>query len=138
MTTRLADGSPIGMTANSFTSVSLEPPIVSICVDVASALHDTLTRAERFAINILARGQEEVSRAFASGNDRQFHAHQWGQRPSSLPALQGAVAHIECRHHTAVRAGDHSIILGLVTGGVIGDGPPLLFYQGRYHGLGSA
>ena len=137
VTTTMDDGRPVGMTANSFTSVSLTPPLVSVNVDQHAAMHQHMARAERFAINILESKQEALSRRFAEEHPDRFdgvgyHLSDWG-----YPHLEGALAVLECIRHIAYIAGDHTIIVGEVTAGSVSEGRPLLYYRGGYYDLPS-
>lgn len=129
-----ADGStPVGMTVNSFTSVSLVPPLVSINVDRAAQLHRQIVAAPAFVINILAADQEALSRRFAEDHPDRFDSVPWSWTDSGLPALDGTLARIECEHHAVFEAGDHSIVVGLVVDGAATDRHPLRYYRGSYH-----
>ncbi len=132
-----ADGDrPAGMTANSFASVSLDPPLVSVNVDRQSDFHPVILAAARFTINILAANQEALSRRFAGqqGPDQfagiGYHRHQSGEI-----VLAGVVGTIECVREEHLDIGDHAIVIGRVVGGQSQDGRPLLYYRGGYHTL---
>lgn len=133
VTTRGPDGGPVGMTANSFTSVSLDPPLVSVSIDRAAEMHRHILDAERFAINILAGGQESLSRRFAAVMDDRFAEVVYSWNDAGLPILSGTLASVLCERVAAHAAGDHTIVLGRVTGGGAGQGRPLLFYRGLYY-----
>lgn len=135
VTTTADDGRPVGMTANSFTSVSLEPPLVSVNVDQHAAMHEYMARAERFAINVLESRQEALSRRFAEEHPDRFEGVGYRLTEGGFPHLDGTHAVLECVRHTAVVAGDHTIVIGEVTGGVVGEGRPLLYYRGGYYDL---
>jgi flavin reductase (DIM6/NTAB) family NADH-FMN oxidoreductase RutF len=138
ITARRIDGRPAGMTANSLASVSLCPPLVSVCVESRCAMHETLADAEDFALNILSAEQEEISRRFASRGVDRFDLTPWHATDSGLIVLDGALAYLECRCRTQVSAGDHTIFIGQVVGGRMGQGRPLLFYEGVYTRLTDA
>lgn len=127
-----AAGHPAGMTANSFTSVSLAPPLVSVNVDHAAEMHGHLQATSRFVINILARDQEALSRRFAGDHDDKFQGVGYHRTDSGLPVLDGVLAWLECATHTTFEAGDHTIFVGRVIGGQTEDGLPLLYYRGGY------
>ena len=129
------DGTPSGMTVNSLSSVSLDPPLVSICIDRGAVMHAALTGAPGFVVNILRSDQEAVSRRFAEDRPDRFDGVGYGLSSNGHPILDGVLAHLECTVHTSIEAGDHSVLLGQVVGGASGEGHPLLFYQGEY-GLG--
>ena len=137
LTARDADGNPVGMTATSLASVSLTPPLVSVCVDHSASAHDTLVEAEYFVVNVLAEDQEELSRRFAQPQSAQdFDGVGWLDGDAGVPRLQGAVAHIECAREATWPGGDHTILLGRVVSGAVGEGRPLVYYRGGYAGLG--
>jgi len=127
---------PAGFTATSFTSVSLDPPLVSFCLaDAASAAH-AVARAATVAVHVLHHDQEAVARTFArSGIDR-FAAHgSWTPGPDGVPLLDGVLARIVCRVFRRVRAGDHTIVLATPFAGDIHDDPratPLVYHDGGY------
>ncbi len=126
------DGKPSGMTINSFNSVSLDPPLVSICVDREADMHVTLTGQAGFVVNILSSDQESISRRFAENRPDRFNGVGYRLSSDGHPIIEGVLAHIECTAHDSIDAGDHSIVLGQVIGGSAGDGYPLLCYRGGY------
>ena len=133
VTTLDAAGVPSGMTANSFASVSLDPPLVSVAIDLSASTHAALLQAPRFAINILAAHQEALSRRFASGLSDRFDGVAWQHGLAGQLLLDGALAHIICERWSTIPAGDHTILLGRVIGGAATDhGRPLLYYRGGY------
>ena len=130
---------PHGMTANSFSSVSLEPPLVLVCVIRGTAMHDYVVASGGFAVSMLGADQEEVARHFANP-DRpsgiaQFDAVDWTPGPwSGAPLLCGALAWLECELSEVYEGGDHSIFLGQVLGlGHSAGREALLYFAGRYH-----
>ena len=130
------DGGPVGMTANSLASVSLVPPLLSVCVDRTAALFRTITGASHFAVNILAEDQEELSRRFAEHERTPFTGVGYRLDERGLALLDGAIAHIECERLDVHSAGDHAIVIGRVIGGTTSDGRPLVYYRGGYASLG--
>jgi flavin reductase (DIM6/NTAB) family NADH-FMN oxidoreductase RutF len=130
------DGRPQGMTASSLASVSLHPPLVSVCIDHAAELHDVIVVAPIFVVNILESAQEELSRRFADRHDDRFDGVGYHRSPEGLVLLDAALAHIECERYAVHPGGDHSIVLGRVIGGSAGEGRPLLYYRGGYAALG--
>lgn len=126
------DGRPHGMTASSLASVSLEPPLVLVCVDHAARMHPLIVSAERFVLNVLGVGQEELSRRFADPHDDRFDGVGHRTSADGLVLLDGALAHIECRKELLHEAGDHTIVLGRVTGGEAREGRPLVYFRGGY------
>jgi flavin reductase (DIM6/NTAB) family NADH-FMN oxidoreductase RutF len=127
---------PLGMTASSLASVSLVPPLVSVCVDHEAELHDTILASPVFVVNILESRQESLSRRFADRHEDRFDGVGYHRSPEGLVLLDGALAHIECDRFASYPGGDHTIIIGRVIGGTTGEGRPLLYYRGGYGGLG--
>ena len=132
VTTRDRDGHPSGLTASAFTSVSLDPPLVLVCVDHKSQTFPALRDRSRFAINVLRDDQEGVSRRFASTRLDKFDGVAYTLSALGLPLLPDALARIECSKVSAYVEGDHTIFVGRVERASAGDGAPLLFYCGRY------
>ncbi len=130
------DGAPRGMTASSLASVSLIPPLISVCIEHDADLHDLLHQAPRFALNILAEDQEELSRRFAGSQLASFDGVGYHTSENGQILLDGAVAHIECEQTAAHDAGDHTILIGRVIGGGARDARPLLYFRGGYASLG--
>ena len=136
LTVNAAGDRPLGMTASSLASVSLIPPLVSVCVDHQAELHDRIVAAPVFVVNILESRQETLSRRFADRHEDRFEGVGYHRSPEGLVLLDGALAHIECDRFAVYPAGDHTIIIGRVIGGSTGEGRPLLYYRGGYGGLG--
>lgn len=130
------DARPLGMTASSLASVSLVPPLVSVCVDHQAELHDAILAAPVFVVNILESGQEALSRRFADQHEDRFDGVGYHRSPEGLVLLDGALAHLECDSFARYPGGDHTIVIGQVIGGSTGDGRPLLYYRGGYGLLG--
>jgi flavin reductase (DIM6/NTAB) family NADH-FMN oxidoreductase RutF len=136
LTTPDAEGRPVGMTASSLASVSLTPPLVSVCVDVSADMHRALSASGTFVINILAAHQEDLSRRFAAElPEERFKGIAWRQTPTGLVVLDGALAHIECERFADFPLGDHTLFVGRVTGGSSAEGEPLLYFRGQYGSL---
>lgn len=132
VTTCDADSRPAGLTASAFTSVSLDPPLILVCVDHKSQSYPSLLESGRFAINILRVEQTELSRRFASTRLDKFNEVAFQMSPLGLPLLDDVLAHLECRTVSTHVEGDHTIFVGLVEGATIGSGEPLLYFRGRY------
>jgi len=133
VTTDDSNAAPCGMTANSFASVSLEPPLISIAVDHAATIYPAMLRARRFTVNVLAASQEALSRRFAEGLDERFDGIAWHRDAEGHVLIDGSLAHICCERWAEIPAGDHTIFVGLVTSGDVDDSvQPLMHYQGRY------
>lgn len=130
------EGRPLGMTANSLSSVSLHPPLISVCVDREAELHGVIVRAPEFVVNVLASPQEALARRFSDKHEDRFDGIGYHLSPEGLILLDGALAHVICERFAEYPGGDHTIIVGRVVGGDTGDGRPLLFYRGGYAALG--
>ncbi|MEZ4586281.1 MAG: flavin reductase family protein [Gemmatimonadales bacterium] len=135
ITTSDAGGEPAGMTANSFTSVSLDPPLISVNIDRAADFHGAIVAASTFVINVLESQQEEVSRRFAGPATQRFDGIGYRQTGEGAIVLDGVVAAIECELETSFDVGDHTIVVGRVVGGMTHDARPLLYFRGGYHTL---
>ena len=124
-------GRGIGVTVNSFSSVSLDPPLVQFSLDRGASTFHVFEKADRFAVNVLARDQEEISNRFADRSDFDGLVHeQWGR---GCPVLRGCLATIGCEGYATYDGGDHLIILGRVSWiEAEGPGEPLLFFRGGY------
>jgi len=133
VTTSDADKHPTGLTCSSFASVSLEPPLVLVCVDHKAQSFPALRERGRFAVNILSSGQEAVSRRFATTQilDK-FEGVPHTVSELGLPLLDGAMAHLECITVSAHVEGDHTIFVGRVERMSVPGGEPLLYFKGRY------
>ena len=135
VTTTDADDRPAGLTASAFTSVSLDPPLVLICVDHKSQTYPALLDRGTFAINILRLDQQDVSRRFASTKLDKFEVIGWRMSPLGLPLIDGALAHLECTTANTHVEGDHTIFVGLVERASAIDGEPLMYFRGKYDRL---
>jgi flavin reductase (DIM6/NTAB) family NADH-FMN oxidoreductase RutF len=129
------DGSPVGMTANTLTSVSLEPPLISICIDHTADMHQTLQQTGKFTVNVLAADQEAISRRFAEKGRNRFTGIGFEPSEHGGVVLNGVLALLECERVAEYEAGDHTIYLARVVGGSTFEGEPLLYYRGGYAGL---
>jgi flavin reductase ActVB len=135
VTTRDQDGRPSGLTASAFTSVSLDPPLVLVCVDHAATAHPDFRAHGWFAVNVLRREQETLSRQFAESGGDKFQDVPFHEGRTGLPLLDGALAALECEVVDAHEAGDHTIFIGRVEAATISGGRPLVYFHGGYHGL---
>lgn len=138
VTTRDADGRPTGLTASAFTSVSVDPPLVLVCVDHAATAHPAVRAHGWFAVHVLRREQETLSRRFALSGGDKFAGVPCREGGARLPILDGVLAVLECRLVDAHEAGDHTIFIGRVEDVRIGGGRPLVYFDGGYHGLAAA
>ncbi|MEX0302240.1 MAG: flavin reductase [Leisingera sp.] len=138
VTARDADGNPIGFTANSFTSVSLEPPLLLVCLAKTSSNIGHFSQAGRFAVNILGEAQKDVSNRFASKVEDRFAETAWREGAEGTPLIENAVAWFDCTIDNLVDAGDHVILIGQITDFGQTDGRPLAYLRGHYLDLGLA
>ncbi|AZQ67792.1 flavin reductase [Silicimonas algicola] len=125
---------PLGITANSFSSVSLDPPLVLWCPAKSSSRFDAFVRAKRFAIHVLRRDQQPLCRRFAS-EGLAFEGLDWREDAAGVPELDGCLARFECASEAVHDAGDHAIVVGLVLAVTRQRGEPLIFAGGRYGGV---
>jgi flavin reductase (DIM6/NTAB) family NADH-FMN oxidoreductase RutF len=135
VTTLDAAGRPLGLTVNAFSSVSLDPVLVLVCIDNRSETHDGFEASRHFGVSILAEGQEEWSRRFAFGGSEKFTASPLLEGSTGVPLVPGALAHIECRVHARHPGGDHTIYVGEVVSLEIRPGRPLLYHASAYRRL---
>jgi flavin reductase (DIM6/NTAB) family NADH-FMN oxidoreductase RutF len=126
------DGTPIGFTANSFTSVSLDPPLLLVCVARTSRCFGAMTRAKGFAVNILADFQKDVSNTFARLAEDRFATVEWTKGPFGSPVIAGVAAWFDCRLEKIIEAGDHVILLGRVEAFDDSDRNGLGYVRGGY------
>ncbi|WP_324752318.1 flavin reductase [Roseovarius sp. Pro17] len=126
------EGAPLGFTANSFTSVSLDPPLVLVCLANSSRNYDALINASGFAINILAETQIEISNTFARPVEDRFATIDWHDGPNGSPILDGACGWFDCSMHKTVEAGDHVILIGRVEAFDSTATPGLGYARGAY------
>jgi flavin reductase (DIM6/NTAB) family NADH-FMN oxidoreductase RutF len=137
-----ADGpsDPVGMVANSFTSVSLDPPMVLFCAGRDSTTWPSIRMHGRFCVNILRHDQEELARRFAAKDVDRFEGVTYCRGPSGSPVLDGALAYVDCEIEREHPAGDHVIVVGRVleldvVGDEVGWSAPLVFFRGQYRHL---
>ncbi|HYL99796.1 MAG TPA: flavin reductase family protein [Blastocatellia bacterium] len=132
ITVRTADQQPHGMTVSAFSSLSLEPPLVLVCIDKNASLHPCLKEGDSFAVNILSEEQETVSRRFASREGDRFDGIGYALGVLGSPLLEGAMAHLECKVKMVYPGGDHTIFVGEVEATTVAEGRPLTYYRGGY------
>lgn len=131
-----AEGSPHGMTASSFTSVSLDPPLVLVCVDHRASVLAHLRRAQHIGINVLSEDQQPLSEHFARRGHDRFGAVEWYAGHGGVPLIPGALARFECSIHRMIDVGDHTILIAEVLGVEHSDGRPLVYFGSGYRKLG--
>lgn len=136
VTTRQPDGTPRGFTANSFTSVSLDPPLLLVCLAKTAHSADVFREAPHFAVNILAEDQKAVSGLFASRAVDKFAQCAWTPGHADMPLIDGALAQFTCGRHQLVDAGDHLILIGRVDHFSTAEGQPLGYFRGNYFSIG--
>jgi flavin reductase (DIM6/NTAB) family NADH-FMN oxidoreductase RutF len=129
------EGELYGMTVSSFASLSLRPSLILICVDRTIPTHEAIGAAGCFVVNILEKRQEHLSRRFATTTNDKFKGVAWHTGQLGLPVLEGVLAVIECRLHSALAGGDHTVFIGEVTDAEVYEGTPLLYYRRGYHEL---
>lgn len=135
------EGEVHGMTANAFASVSLDPLLVLVCVDHSTRTHAHLHAKKRFGINVLRENQQAISEYYASPERTHENAEaeagaRFERTRHGTPVLQGSLAYLECRLHSAQIAGDHTIFIAEVEDVVVCEGDPLLFFKGKYRRVG--
>jgi flavin reductase (DIM6/NTAB) family NADH-FMN oxidoreductase RutF len=135
-------GAVHGMTANAFASVSLDPPLVLVCVDSKTRTHEHMHARKRFGINVLGENQRAISEYYARPERTHERAEaeagaKFDRTKHGTPVLHGSLAYLECRLHSAQDAGDHTIFIAEVEDVVVREGNPLLFFRGKYRKIGS-
>ncbi|MDP9326530.1 MAG: flavin reductase family protein [Candidatus Dormibacteraeota bacterium] len=133
--TRDDAGAPAGLTVSAFCSVSLDPPLVLMCVDLRSDAHDAFARGRVFGVSVLSETQEDVSRRFSWRGPDKFDGFVLEHGPGGGLLVPGAAAHLECRVVDGHRAGDHTIFVGEVSELRVAAGRPLLYHRGAYRRL---
>ncbi|HXW84251.1 MAG TPA: flavin reductase family protein [Candidatus Binataceae bacterium] len=136
ITTRRSSGELHGLTANAFTSLSLTPPLVVICVDKKAESYPCFEESKIFTVNILAADQESLSRRFAVSGGDKFIGVAYRAGGNGAPILEGTIAHIECKVVSAADGGDHTIYIGEVLEAETREAKPLLFFRGGYREIG--
>lgn len=135
VTTRDPGGTYHGMTVSAFCSLSLDPPLVLMCIDKTATMFEMLTTSEYFTANILAAHQEEIARRFAMVDSDKFEGIGYTVVDTGA-ALDDVLAHAQCVRINSIEAGDHTIVIGEVRAATVTEGEPLLYFRGGYAGLG--
>jgi flavin reductase (DIM6/NTAB) family NADH-FMN oxidoreductase RutF len=130
------DGELHGATASSFASVSLDPPLILVCLDKTSHTRELLLKEGSFAVNILGADQTEIARAFSLRGPKPFDRIRHHAGSQGAPLFDDSIAWIECKTERVVEAGDHDIVIGEVTSCDATDRMPLLYYEADYRSLG--
>ena len=130
------DGQPAGLTVNSFTSVSLDPPLLLVCLAKHAASAASLIEAPHFAVNVLQTGQQPASIRFSTRDEDRFGATPWSCGEDGAPILKDSLGVFECERHAVHDGGDHHMLIGRVVKASFDAGlDPLLFFRGRYRRL---
>jgi 3-hydroxy-9,10-secoandrosta-1,3,5(10)-triene-9,17-dione monooxygenase reductase component len=132
ITTVGPDGTPYGLTATAFSSVSLIPPLVLVCVDKRSETYSYFGSSKVFAANFLSREQQNVSQRFAVSGGDKFDEISWRPGTIGAPILDGTIGHVECRLRHEYDGGDHTIYVGEVESAAAEGGEPLIYFRGAY------
>jgi flavin reductase (DIM6/NTAB) family NADH-FMN oxidoreductase RutF len=135
ITTNDVNGKPFGLTANSYTSLSLDPPLVLVCVDKKVDCYACFEQSKVFAVNFLAEDQEQLSTRFATKGIEKFEGIPVRQGSIGVPLLEGAIGFIECKLVNGYDGGDHTIYVGEVQAASASGERPLLFFKGKYNKL---
>ena len=133
ITARWRDNSFVGFTANSFNSVSLDPPLVTWSLGLRSRSLAAFESAERYAVNVLAHDQIELAHRFSRPHADRFAGVAFRLGHADAPMIEGCVAWLECRHHALHPAGDHKLFIGQVETCAYRQVEPLVWHGGRYH-----
>lgn len=135
VTGRRADGSPFGITVSAFTSVSLEPPLILVCIQKTAKSCEALSESAHFCVNVLSDSQTEVSNLFASRDGHDFNKVEFSDGSKGVPVIAGTLASIECSKAREYDGGDHTIFVGQVEKVSVSDGNPLVYWGSSYRRL---
>ena len=125
-------GRDAGMTVSALASVSLDPPLVLICIDHSASIYNTLSKATHFIVNILSEGQEALARRFAERGSNRFAGIGYEKGQNGAAVLLETLGYLECEVVALHESGDHDVIVGEVEVAVSNEGKPLLYYRGGY------
>lgn len=132
VTTKDKNGHLHGITVSAFCSVSLEPPLILVCIEKVTGSHHAFQQAGAFVVNFLREGQQEVSNHFASHLDDKFSMVKYHAGFNDLPVLTDALASLECRLVNAYEGGDHTIFVAEIERATVNEGNPLIYFHGNY------
>ncbi len=132
VTSHDADGNPCGFTANSFSSVSLDPPLLSVCIGKSSSNYQTFSTTGKFAVNILSEHQKDISNTFARPSEDRFAGLSWSLGPSGSPVIDEVSAWFDCSMYQVFEAGDHLVLFGQVEAFGTSPAPGLGYARGAY------
>ncbi len=130
-----AEGAPHGLTVNSFTSVSCDPPLVLICIDYDATVFPQFRAARHFGINVLSEEQRDLSVRFAERGRDRFNGTSWVAGTTGVPLLPGVLASLECEVAQVVEAGDHAVFIARLVDARVSDGRPLLYFDSGYRSI---
>lgn len=132
VTTRDGSGKLFGITVSAFCSVSLEPPLILVCIEKKTGSHHAFAESKAFVVNVLREDQQSVSNHFASHLDDKFLSVEYDSGIENLPVLKNCLANLECRLHESYEGGDHTIFVGKIEKITVGEGEPLVYWHGKY------
>ncbi|HYJ90156.1 MAG TPA: flavin reductase family protein [Pyrinomonadaceae bacterium] len=132
VTTRDANGKLLGITVSAFCSVSLDPPMVLICIEKTAGSHYAFEESNVFVVNVLREGESAMSERFASQDEDKFIGVNFKPGIDGVPVLSDALAVLECRVKFSYHGGDHSIFIGEVENVLLDNGKPLLYFRSHY------
>lgn len=135
VTTKDTNGHLHGLTVSAFCSVSLEPPLILVCIEKTTGSHHAFTESKAFVVNVLRESQIELSNHFASHSDDKFSGIDYSPGIGEIPVLHNCLANLECRLVSSYGGGDHTIFVGEVIKTQVFDGEPLAYFQGQYRTL---
>ena len=135
ITTRNADGKPFGLTANALSSLSLDPPLILVCIDKGVDCYACFAESKVFAVNFLSEEQEQLSRRFATKGIEKFEGVAYQPGDCGVPLLEGALGYVECKVVSGYEGGDHTIYVGEIQNAAASGDRPLLFFKGKYYRL---
>ncbi|MGA2721959.1 MAG: flavin reductase family protein [Bryobacteraceae bacterium] len=130
-----AQGTPHGLTVSSFTSVSLDPPLILICLGHRVSVIEAFRASAHFGINVLAEDQRDLAERFARKGQDRFDGLKWQRGKTGVPILAGVLAAMECAVRQRFTAGDHDIFVGEMVGARLADGAPLIHFASHYRRL---
>ncbi|MFD5631966.1 flavin reductase family protein [Streptomyces sp. NPDC127072] len=135
VTTRCADGTPRGFTASSFCSVSLEPPMILVCLANSADSAASFECCDRFAVSVLAPDHRPLALRFATKGTDKFASGGLGLSPDGLPTVERALSELDCAAHARHRVGDHTVLIGRVKAVRLGEGSPMVYYDRAFRTL---
>jgi len=132
VTTKDRAGNLHGITVSAFSSVSLAPPPVLLCIDNHAGSHHAFAESRQFVVNILSEAQQHVSQQFAAHLPDKFAHIEFDETAEGIPILSGALANLECRLVSSCEGGDHTIFVGEIENTIVRAGKPLIYFEGQY------